>query len=277
MHFTFKLLQLISGSLNCRATFWYWNDFNVHVYIYSPVISKYAPTRSYSTELLSVFYPGPIAFNQGQSPRRFTRTTRISGHLAWNDEPVIFFSVGQRHSIFISLLDPLRSYLCPFLYREKKINILTTSLSSNRKQLNGHKYVTNSVVLRTVISLTRVGVILSLRSGVTWLYDQILDGITCSVKWQKKRQNEMKQIRSKFHGTVVVNIYVFFFSFFFCFALLCFAFFVFLFFYCLFVVCFNNLRCKKLYLRLNDNPLNPLSRKPTTFLSYFILFNCFFK
>ena len=92
LHFTFKLLQLISGSLNCRATVWYWNDFNVHVYIYSPVISKYAPTRNYSTELLSVHYPGPIAFNQGQSPGRFTRTTRISGHLAWNDEPVIFFS-----------------------------------------------------------------------------------------------------------------------------------------------------------------------------------------
>ena len=186
------------------------------MYIYSPVISKYAPTRNYSTELLSVLYPGPIAFNQGQSPGRFTRTTRISGHLAWNDEPVIFFSVGQRHSIFISLLDPLRSYLCPFLYREKKINILTTSLSSNRKQLNGHKYATNSVVLRTVISLTRVGVILSLRSGVTWLYDQILDGITRSVKCQKKHQNKMIQIRLKFHGTVVVNVFaeyvLFFFS-----------------------------------------------------------------
>ena len=155
------------------------------MYIYSPVISKYAPTRSYSTELLSVFYPGPIAFNQGQSPRRFTRTTRISGHLAWNDEPVIFFSVGQRHSIFKSLLDPLLSYLRPFLYREKKINILTTSLSSCRMQLSGHKHATNSVVLRTVISLTDVEVTLSLRSGVTWLYDQILDGITCSVKWQK--------------------------------------------------------------------------------------------
>ena len=186
------------------------------MYIYSPVISKYAPTRSYSTELLSVLYPGPIAFNQGQSPGRFTRTTRISGHLTWNDEPVIFFSVGQRHSIFKSLLDPLLSYLRPFLYREKKINILTTSLSSNRKQLNGHKYVTNSVVLRTVISLTRVGVILSLRSGVTWLYDQILDGITRSVKWQKKHQNRMIQIRLKFHGTVVVNVFaeyvLFFFS-----------------------------------------------------------------
>ena len=186
------------------------------MYIYSPVISKYAPTRNYSTELLSVLYPGPIAFNQGQSPGRFTRTTCISGHLTWNDEPVIFFSVGQRHSIFISLLYPLWSYLCPFLYREKKINILTTSLSSNRKQLNGHKYVTNSVVLRTVISLTRVGVILSLRSGVTWLYDQILDGITRSVKWQKKHQNRMIQIRLKFHGTVVVNVFaeyvLFFFS-----------------------------------------------------------------
>ena len=43
---------------------------------------------------------------------------------------------------------------------------------------------------------------------------------------------------------------------------------------CLFV-CFNNLRCKKLYLRLNDNSLNPLLRKPITFLSYFILFICF--
>ena len=222
MHFTFKLLQLISGSLNCRATFWYWNDFNVHVYIYSPVISKYAPTRSYSTELLSVFYPGPIAFNQGQSPGRFTITTRISGHLAWNDESVIFFSVGQRHSIFKSLLDPLLSYLRPFLYREKKINILTTSLSSCRMQLSGHKHATNSVVLRTVISLTDVEVTLSLWSGVTWLYDHILDGITCSVKWQKKRQNEMKQIRLKFHGTVVVNVLQSMFSFFLSsFALLC--------------------------------------------------------
>ena len=237
------------------------------MYIYSPVISKYAPTRNYSTELLSVLYPGPIAFNQGQSPGRFTRTTCISGHLTWNDEPVIFFSVGQRHSIFISLLDPLRSYLCPFLYREKKINILTTSLSSNRKQLNGHKYATNSVVLRTVISLTRVGAILSLRSGVTWLYDQILDGITRSVKWQKKHQNKMIQIRLKFHGTVVVNVfaeYVLFFFFFFYFPLLCFAFFVFS--VCLFV-CFNDLRCKKLFLRLNDNPLNPVLIKPTTLLS----------
>ena len=173
----------------------------------------------------------------GQSPGRFTRTTCISGHLTWNDEPVIFFSVGQRHSIFISLLDPLRSYLCPFLYREKKINILTTSLSSNRKQLNGHKYATNSVVLRTVISRTRVGVILSLRSGVTWLYDQILDGITCSVKWQKKRQNEMKQIRLKFHGTVVVNVFAEYVLFFF---LLLFSFVVFCLFcfFCLFVCLF---------------------------------------
>ena len=48
----------------------------------------------------------------------------------------------------------------------------------------------------------------------------------------------------------------------------------FLFFYCLFV-CFNNLRCKKLYLRLNENSLNPLLRKPITFLSYSILFICF--
>ena len=186
------------------------------MYIYSPVISKYAPTRNYSTELLSVLYPGPIAFNQGQSPGRFTRATRISGHLAWNDEPVSFFSVGQRHSILKSLLDPLRSYLRPFLYRKKKINILTTSLSSYRMQLNGHKHATDSVVLRTVISLTDVEVTLSLRSGVTWLYNQILDGITCSVKWQKKRQNEMKQIRLKFHGTVVVNVFaeyvLFFFS-----------------------------------------------------------------
>ena len=192
------------------------------MYIYSPVISKYAPTRSYSTELLSVFYPGPIAFNQGQSPGRFTITTRISGHLAWNDEPVIFFSVGQRHSIFKSLLDPLLSYLRPFLYREKKINILTTSLSSCRMQLSGHKHATNSAVLRTVISLTDVEVTLSLWSGVTWLYDQILDGITRSVKWQKKRQNEMKQIRLKFHGTVVVNVLQSMFSFFLSsFALLC--------------------------------------------------------
>ena len=183
------------------------------MYIYSPVISKYAPTRNYSTELLSVLYPGPVAFNQGQSPGRFTRTTRISGHLTWNDEPVIFFSVGQRHSIFISLLDPLRSYLRPFLHREKKINILTTSLSSNRKQLNGHKYATNSVLLRTVISLTRVEVTLNLRSGLTWLYDQILDGITRSVKWQKKHQNKMKQIRLKFYGTVVVNVFMFCFFF----------------------------------------------------------------
>ena len=192
------------------------------MYIYSPVISKYAPTRSYSTELLSVFYPGPIAFNQGQSPRRFTRTTRISGHLTWNDEPVIFFGVGQRHSIFISLLDPLRSYLRPFLHREKKINILTTSLSSHIMQLNGHKHATNSVLLRTVISLIRVEVTLSLRSCVTWLNDQILDGITRSVKRPKKRQNEMKQIRLKFHGTVVVNVLQSMFSFFLSsFALLC--------------------------------------------------------
>ena len=181
---------------NCREkTFWYWNDLNVHVYVYSPVISKYAPTRNYSTEFLSVLYPSPVAFNQGQSPRMFTRTTRISGHLTWNDEPVIFFGVGQRHSIFIGLLDPLRSYLGPFLHREKKINILTTSLSSHIMQLNGHKHATNSVVLRTVISLILVEVTFSLRSCVTWLNDQILDGITRSIKGPKKRQNEMKQIR----------------------------------------------------------------------------------
>ena len=50
-------------------------------------------------------------------------------------------------------------------------------------------------------------------------------------------------------------------------------------FFCFFTAClllsFNNLRCKKLYLRLNDNPLNQLLRKPTLFLSYFILFICF--
>ena len=87
----------------------------------------------------------------------------------------------------------------------------------------------------------------------------------------------MKQIRLKFHGTVVVNVLQSMFSFFLSsFVLLCcvlrFLFFCF-FTVCLFV-CFNNLRCKKLYLRLNDNPLNPL-KKLITFLSYFILFICF--
>ena len=188
-------LKSRGGSQIVEKTFWYWNDLNVHVYVYSPVISKYAPTRNFSTEFLGVLYPGPVAFNQGQSPGRFTRTTRISGHLTWNDEPVIFFGVGQRHSIFISLLDPLRSYLGPFLHRKKKINILTTSLSSHIMQLNGHKHATNSVLLRTVISLIRVEVTLSLRSCVTWLNDQILDGITRSIKGPKKRLNEVKQIR----------------------------------------------------------------------------------
>ena len=76
----------------------------------------------------------------------------------------------------------------------------------------------------------------------------------------------------------MVNVLQSMFSFFFllllCFVVFCvFCFFVFLLPVCCFF--FNYLRCKKLYLRLNDNPLNPLSRKPTTFLSYFILFICF--
>ena len=145
-------------------------------------------------------------------------------------------------------------------------------------QLSGHKHATNSAVLRTVISLTDVEVTLSLWSGVTWLYDQILDGITCSVKWQKKRPNEMKQIRLKFHGTVVVNVLQSMFSFFLSsFVLLCcvLRFLFFLFFTACLLLSINNLRCKKLYLRLNDNPLNQLLRKPTLFLSYFILFICF--
>ena len=72
----------------------------------------------------------------------------------------------------------------------------------------------------------------------------------------------------------MVNVLQSMFSFFLSsFALLC-CVLRFLFFYCLFV-CFNNLRCKKLYLRLNENSLNPLLKKPITFLSYSILFICF--
>ena len=58
---------------------------------------------------------------------------------------------------------------------------------------------------------------------------------------------------------------------FFPFVLFCFVwrFFFFFVFVCLSVcLLFNDLRCKKSFLRLEDNPLSPFLIKPTTFLSY---------
>ena len=57
------------------------------------LISKYAPTESFPIEFLSVFYLSPVAFNQSQGPGVFPWKTSIWRHLAWNGEPVIFFSV----------------------------------------------------------------------------------------------------------------------------------------------------------------------------------------
>ena len=54
-----------------------------------------------------------------------------------------------------------------------------------------------------------------------------------------------------------------------CFVLFRLAFFLFFVFVCLSVcLFFNDLRCKKSFLRLEDNPLSPFLIKPTTILSY---------
>ena len=55
-----------------------------------------------------------------------------------------------------------------------------------------------------------------------------------------------------------------------CFVLFRLAFFLFFFVFVCLSVClfFNDLRCKKSFLRLEDNPLSPFLIKPTTFLSY---------
>ena len=68
----------------------------------------------------------------------------------------------------------------------------------------------------------------------------------------------------------MVNVFAEYVFFFFPFVLFCFVwrFFFFLFLsVCLFVcLFFNDLRCKKSFLRLEDNPLSPFLIKPTAFL-----------
>ena len=64
----------------------------------------------------------------------------------------------------------------------------------------------------------------------------------------------------------MVNVFAEYVFFPLCFVLFRLAFFVFFVFVCLFVcLFFNDLRCKKSFLRLEDNPLSPFLIKPTTF------------